>query len=67
MACPRQLLGWVREGWDPGQRMGNLQKDMGGRAAEPQNMGLLLRTPSPACCTSPRVCAPRPALWTPHS
>ena len=24
VACPRQVLGWVWEGWDPGGRMGDL-------------------------------------------
>lgn len=40
VACPRQVLSWVWEEWDLGQRMGDLQKDMDRRAAKTQRVGL---------------------------
>lgn len=59
MACPRQLLGWVREGWDPGQRMGNLQKDMGGRASRAPEHGSPPEDPIPRLLYQPQgVCPP---------
>lgn len=44
MACPRQVLGWAWEEWGRGQRMGDLQKDEDGKAAQHPKSGLFPET-----------------------
>lgn len=66
VACPRQVLGWVWEGWGREQRMGDLQKDMDRKAAQHPKRGSLPGDPTSHTAPAPGHCAClQPRLWSP--
>lgn len=66
VACPRQVLGWVWEGWGREQRMGDLQKDMDRKAAQHPKRGSRPGDPTSHTAPAPGHCAClQPRLWSP--
>lgn len=64
-ACSRQVQGWREEGWDPGQRMADLQKDVDGRAAKHGTSGSLPRDLVPPPQARPGVQCLQPCSLVP--
>lgn len=66
VACPRQVLGWVWEGWGREQRMDDLRKDMDRKVAQHPKSGSLPGHPTSQATPAPGHCAClRPVLRSP--
>lgn len=67
VACPRQVLGWVWEGWGREQRMGDLRKDVDRRAAQHPKSGSLPGHPTSQAAPAPQGTVPASVLCSgPH-